>query len=392
MKKSWFITIVIIITIVLIGIGVYFFFPSVSKKIAPIIDPSLFGELVDENGNIITQPTNTPNNNPDNPDTTETPADALPGFKAFKIGDYEVASVQPIDFKVSATETTTLLLSVGKGSGVVRLYDPKIGSTSIIGTISIPNIIRSEFTSNGTYVVVQSQESDSLKTFVLKNDPRTPIEERFFTPIFSSSSIDSFFIDGNTVYFVEKTKTGADIYEYVPSLNKRNLIFRGIFNNIYSFAQNGTIFIGTKPASGAMGFIFKLDKTKGLVNKIASGTALVGVSGQNGDKVITTEFFDSTSTSKILNSGTKQTSNITIKTNKEKCTPNLSTKTIIFCAGTDKAFEKGPDAWYMGAVSLSDSLYFIDQETNEVSFVTTTDEPVDVIYPQSSLNQEYLPL
>lgn len=384
MKKSWFIALVTIITLILLAVGLYFFFPSFSKSISPIVNSPLFGDLVDENGNPITSPGDQTGNEPTDPNNTEAPIEAVPGFKAFKIGDYEVSSVQALDFKISETETKTLLVSVGKGSGVVRIYDPELESTAIVGTISIPNIIRSEFTANGSYVVVQSQELDSLKTFILKSDPRTPTEDRFFSPVFNSVNVDSFFVDGNTIYFVEKTRTGADIYEYVPASNKRTLIFRGIFNNIYGFAQNGIVFIGTKPATGTTGFLFKLDKVNATVTKIASGSAIIASKGHTADNVLITEFLPTNSFTRILDTKTKQLSPVGIKTLKEKCTPDLSTKTLIFCGGTLEGFEKGPDSWYMGGKTFNDTLYFINEITREVSSLADTDEYVDVIYPSSS--------
>lgn len=385
MKKSWFIALVIILTLALVGAGLYFFFPSFSKSVGPIVNSPLFGNLVDENGNPIEKPLEEEGGNSSTePNGSELPIETIPGFKAFKIGDYETSSVQALDFKINENETKTLIVSVGKGSGVVRVYDPELESTSIVGTISIPNIIRSEFTANGNYVVVQSQDADTIKTFILKNDPRTPTEERFFSPMFSSSNVDSFFIDTNTVYFIEKTKTGAEIYEYIPSTNKRTLIFRGIFNNIYGFAQNGTVFIGTKPAAGTPGFLFMLDKAKSVVTKIASGSALIASKGHTENIVLVTEFLNSNSFTRVLDIKTKQLSPVAIKTLKEKCVPELSTKSFIFCGGTTDAFENGPDSWYMGKKSFNDELYFINQETREVSSLAETEEYVDVLYPSSS--------
>ncbi len=387
MKKSWFVALVIFLTLLLVGVGSYFFFPSF-KKIGGVIQPNndpLFGTVDDNN----------PNNDPINPnsgaDTTpgEFPdVDILPeesvGFRAFKLGDYAVSSLQPLDFKTGTSSTSTLLLSVGRGSGIVRLYDPQIGVTSIIGTISVPNIITSEFTANGTYVVVQSQDGDSLKTIVLKSDPRTPTEERFFSPIFSSSNVTSFFIDGNTIYFIEKIKSGAELYEYVPSSNKRTLLYRGLLGDIYGFAREGTIFIGTKAAENTLGFIFKLDKTRGLVTKLASGNALVGIPNQNGTSLLITEFFGQGAQTNILNVKTKETTPVSIKVLKEKCVPNFNVRTYIFCGVPNNLSQNMPDSWYMGKVSTNDTLYLIDSENGSTSILTSTDEDIDVIRPHSS--------
>lgn len=386
MKKSWFVVLVVFITLLLLGIGLYFFFPSF-QKIGGSVRPggSLFGNT-DDNGRNNTGGTTT---TPIIPTTPETPIEATPseseiGFKAFKIGEYAVSSLQPLDFKVSTTSTTTLLLSVGRGSGVVRLYDPKTEVTSIVGTISVPNIITAEFTANGQYVVVQSQDVDILKTIVLKSDPRTPMEERFFSPVFSSSDVTSFFIEGNTIYLIEKIKSGSELYEYIPNTNRRTLLYRGVFSDLYGFARNGTVFLGTKAAAGMQGFIFKLDKAKGLLTKVESGTAILGIPNQDGGVVLTTEFFSTSGQTRLHNTTTKESPLLSIRTMKDKCTPDFSTRTFMFCGGSSKVPANMPDIWYMGKTSLSDTLYLLDSEQTSFSVLTTTSEDIDVIYPKSS--------
>lgn len=387
MKKSSFVILIIFITLLLLGIGLYFFFPSFTKT-GDNLRPgggSLFGNT-DDNSRNNTQSTTTVPTTPITPEipVEETPLEPEVGFKAFKIGEYAVSSLQPLDFRVSTTSTTTLLLSVGRGSGVVRLYDPKTEATSIVGTISIPNIIASEFTANSLYVVVQSQDVDTLKTIVLKSDPRTPTEERFFNPVFSSSDVTSFFIEGNTIYLIEKIKSGSELYEYVPSTNKRTLLYRGVFSDLYGFAREGTVFLGTKAAAGMQGFIFKLDKTKGLLTKVDSGTAILGIPNQSGDFVLTTEFFSTSAQTRLYNTTTKESPLLSIRTMKDKCTPDFSTRTFMFCGGSSSVPANMPDSWYMGKTSMSDTLYLLDSTRISFSVLTTTNEDVDVIYPKSS--------
>lgn len=389
MKKSWFVTLVVFITLLLLGIGLYFFFPSfqgVSTGVRPGIG-SLFGNTDDNdvNGNN-TQATTTTSTSttPVEIPIEETPLESEVGFRAFKMGEYTVASLQPLDFRVSTTSTSTLLLSVGRGSGVVRLYDPKTEVTSIVGTISVPNIIASEFTTNSSYVVVQSQDSDILRTVILRSNPRTPTEERFFTPIFSSTDVTSFFIEGNTIYLIEKIKSGSELYEYIPSTNKRTLLYRGVFSDLYGFARDGSVFLGTKAAAGMQGFIFKLDRGEGVLTKTASGSALLGIPNQNGETLLVTTFFNSSSQTRLQNTITKDSSLLSIRTSKEKCVPDFSTRTFVFCGGSSNTPENMPDSWYMGKVSLNDTLYLIDSETGSFSVLAPTDESVDVIRPQSS--------
>lgn len=386
MKKSWFVAIVIFLTLLLLGIGLYFFFPSFKKITDTVIpgDSPLFGTITDTEGT--NNQNNTNNTSPTTPitPTPEAPIEGEIRYKAFKIGDYSVSSVQPIDFKTGTTSTTTLLLSVGKGSGVVRLYDPQTEVTSIIGSISVPNIITSEFTQDGTYVVVQSQEVDTLKTMVLKSTPRTPTEERFFSPIYSSSNTTNFFVEKNTIYFVEKIQSGSELYEYVPSTNKKTLLYRGLFSDIYGYARGKDVFIGTKPAANTQGFVFKLNKELGLLEKIASGNAIVGIPSLNGEFLLTTEYSGSGAQTNLVNVSTKEFNSVRLNTFKEKCIPKTSTRTYVFCGASKSIKESSPDVWYMGKVSNDDDLYLIDSENGSLSILATTDGLVDVIYPHSS--------
>lgn len=385
MKKSWFVAIVIFLTLLLLGIGLYFFFPSFKKITDTVIpgDSPLFGTIGDTDSNNNQNNNNIGSSTPVT-ETPETPTEEQVGYKAFKIGDYSVSSIQPLDFKTGTSSTSTLIVSVGKGSGVVRLYDPKTEVTSMVGSISVPNIITSEFTQDGTYVVVQSQEVDTVRTVVLKSTPRTPTEERFFSPVYSSSNVTNFFVEKNTVYFIEKTKSGSELYEYIPSTNKRTLLYRGLFSDIYGYARGTDVFIGTKPAANTQGFIFKINKELGLLEKIVSGNALVGIPSLNGDIILTAEYFRNGSQTNLINVNSKEPISVAINTFKEKCVPKTSTRTFIFCGATRSLGENFPDIWYMGKTSLNDELYLIDSESGSLSTLTVTDEPVDVIHPQSS--------
>lgn len=387
MKKSWFVTLVIFLTLLLVGIGLYFFFPSFTKigTLTPDDNSPLFGNLGDNANGSGAQATSSTPSAPSTPqEENQIPIGQEIGFKAFKVGDYSVSSVQPLDFKVGTTSTTTLLLSIGKGSGTVRMYDPQTNTTSIVGTISVPNIIASGFTSNSTYVVVQSQENDTIKTIVLKNEPRTLKEERFFSPIFSASNINSFFIDGNIIYFIEKIQSGSELYMYVPSTGKRTLLYRGVLSDLYGFARQGNIFLGTKAAAGTQGFVFKLDTKNSTMTKLASGTALLGIPNQNGDFMLLTEFFGNSAEAGILEVLIKEKTFLSLKTLKDKCTPDFSTKTFMFCGVPRVITQNMPDAWYMGKVHTNDTLYLIDTEQGSLSTLANTEEEVDVISPHSS--------
>ena len=387
MKKSWFVTLVIFLTLLLVGVGLYFFFPTFTKigTITPNDNSPLFGNIGENPNGGGTQATSSVPSTPSTPqEENQTPIGQEIGFKAFKVGDYQVSSIQPLDFKVGTTSTTTLLLSIGKGSGTVRVYDPQTNTTAIIGTISVPNIIASEFTSNGTYVVVQSQENDTVKTIVLKSEPRTLKEERFFSPVFSASNINSFFIEGNTIYFIEKIQSGSELYMYVPSTGKRTLLYRGVFSDLYGFSRQGNIFLSTKAAVGTQGFIFKLDTKNSLMTKLASGIALLGVPNQTGNFILITEFYENGAEAGLLEVATKERNFLSLETLKEKCVPDFSTKTFMFCGIPQNIPQNMPDAWYMGKVSTNDTLYLIDTEQGSLSALASTEEDVDVISPQSS--------
>lgn len=387
MKKSWFITLVIVLTLLLVGIGIYFFFPTFTKigTLAPNDNSPLFGNLSDDiNGSSVSATSSAPLTPSFPQEGSQVPIGQEVGFQAFKIGDYQVSSVQPLDFKVGTTSTTTLLLSIGKGSGTVRMYDPQTNTTSIVGTISVPNIVASGFTSNSTYVVVQSQENDTLKTIVLKNEPRTLKEERFFSPIFSASNINSFFIEGNTIYFIEKIQSGSELYMYVPSTGKRTLLYRGVFSDLYGFSRQGNIFLSTKAAVGTQGFIFKLDTKNSLMTKLTSGIALLGVPNQTGNFILITEFYENSAEAGLLEVATKERNFLSLETLKEKCVPDFSTKTFMFCGVPQTIPQNMPDAWYMGKVSTNDTLYLIDTEQGSLSTLASTEEVVDVLSPHSS--------
>ena len=56
----------------------------------------------------------------------------------------------------------------------------------------------------------------------------------------------------------------------------------------------------------------------------------------------------------------------------------------MFCGVPQTIAQNMPDAWYMGKVSTNDVLYLIDTEQGSLSTLTSTNEEVDVVSPQSS--------
>ena len=390
MKKSWFIAIIILVTLILLGIGVYFFFPGLGTSVAPQkTDPvSLFGNT-DDAGNPIVA-TSTKNNEvvPDQniPDRNENGEVSLPGFVARKIGDYPVSSLQPLDFKTGTTSTSTLLLSVSKDGGTIRMYDPKNKETSIVGDLSVPNIIASGFTKNATYVIVQSQDGDVLKTFVLQSTaPRDIKEERFYSPILTSATIDSFFIENETIYLIEKIRNGTEAYAYNPRQNKKTLLYRGLISNMYGYARNGRIFLGTKSGTNMNGFLFEVDTKTNTVKTLSSGSGLVAIPDQTGGSFVTTTFSGPRTNTTVFNIKDSTSKNVLVSTWKDKCVPDFSSKSFMFCGGIAELREVVlPESWYMGKVTTTDSLYLIDTKSQSADILATTDEQVDVLDPQSS--------
>lgn len=388
MKKSWFITLIILTTLILVGIGIYFFFPNISlTQPNEVKKPSsLFGSL----DSIDTLNGNTENNQnnsiKEENNQLEEPAEKPIGFVAKKIGDYLVSSVQPLDFKTGTTSTTTLLLSVGKDMGTLRLYNPQSDESTIVGSLAIPNIIMSEFTRSGKFVVVQSQDNEILKTFILQStQPQNMFGERFFTPIFSSVNAPGFFIDGETIYLIEKIRSGTELYVYNPNKKIKTLIYRGLFSNIYGYARNGTLFLGTKPLSGADGFLFELNTKNSTLNKIRSGKGIVGIPDQTGVNILVTSFFGSNTTVETVSLKDKVGEIVSLSTWKDKCTPDFSSRSFMFCGGiSDINNVVLPEQWYMGKISTNDSLYLIDIANQSFDVLATTSEPVDVLDPHSS--------
>lgn len=390
MKKSWFIAIIVFITLILLGIGIYFFFPRLNiQNNPPKTDTRpLFGNLDDAGNPIVATSTEqTPTTN-----VNANPEDATNGenigvrFVARKVGDYPVSSLQPLDFKTGTTSTTTLLTSISKDGGIVRVYDPKTKETSIVGTIAAPNIIASEFTKSGAYVLVQSQDNDTLKTIILQStSPRNVKEERFYTPIFTSNTVDSFFIENETIYIIEKIRTGSELYTYNPRQKKKTLLYRGLISNMYGYARGSKIFLGTKSGTNMNGFLFEVDAKTNTLKTLVSGNGLIAIPDQSGASFLTSAFFGSQVRANIFTAKDGTNKNMDVRTWKDKCTPDFSSKSFIFCGGVGALSEATlPEAWYMGKITTSDSLYLIDTQSQSVDIIATTDESVDVLDPQSS--------
>lgn len=393
MKKSWFIAILILL-ILLVGVfGWILFAPERSGSTGTIGSGvrSLFGILDDIDTPQTTTPiatSTTPISNEDfEEDYDENEEfDRVPTFVARQIGNYPVASVQPLEFRFGTTSTTTLFVSVGKENGQLRSFNVNTQETNLIGTLNIPNIILAQFTANSRYLVIQSYTNNRLRTIILQMTlPRSESEERLFTPVYSSSDIRSFFIDQNTIYVIEKVRSGSNVYRFNQAQNNLDLIHKGFIGELYGFASFGDVYLGTKASAGDTGFVFKLNPQEEVVETLTFGESITFIPTQNRNEYITFTLNRSGITTLVQNTATNTRQILRINTWKDKCTPDFSSSAFIFCGGITSGYTGTIlQDWYMGERTTNDTLFLMSTRSGEISELAFPGEPVDVIDPHSS--------
>lgn len=196
------------------------------------------------------------------------------------------------------------------------------------------------------------------------------------------------------VYFTEQeNETVAIILDF----ETRDL--RQIFSSPFSewapyWTSEEGITLHTKPSGLVEGFIYTLNPADGTLQKLDDDiVGLTGVLNNTQDRLFISQGGTSIN-SRIVNTTTGATNNVSFKTLPEKCVWSRDS-VIMYCA-VPEFIERGlyPDDWYKGRVSFTDSIWSLNTQTGESRQIADLSleggEPFDVITPSIEENELFL--
>lgn len=184
---------------------------------------------------------------------------------------------------------------------------------------------------------------------------------------FLQNNITSIAISPNTKEVLQLTKESSmGRVNSISSIgkNKKEWLNTPITELTISWPTQNTFYAQTKPASVALGYLYKINQNDKKLRKVLGDvTGLTASVSPSGNLVLYSESIENGFVTKILNTKTGVTKNIGLKILPEKCVW-LKNEDLI-CAGNNEV-EKGtyPDSWYAGLLSFSDQLFRIYTQNN----------------------------
>ena len=160
------------------------------------------------------------------------------------------------------------------------------------------------------------------------------------------------------------------------SKNQKELIRSPFREWLAEWNDSKTIYLQTKAAGTAEGFLYKVDRTERKLRRVLGNiNGLTASVSPSGTSILYSESSNNNFTTKIFNTKTNNTTTLNLKILPEKCTWLINEDLI--CAGDSSvAAATYPDSWYAGTSHFSDKLFRIYTKTNTF----------DILYDNSDLS------
>lgn len=368
-----------LIVLILVIAGVYFFYirPKMnSGEPVPNVISSFFPKVT-SNGNAFG-----PDDTPVTPDGTAATAANNPlkqltsrpvaGYTVFNIATkVSIPSTDPKGKPTIQTNTDYYLRYVSRINGYV--YEMKNGSAPLqISNILIPNIYEAVFADNNNTALLRFLRADE-KTIATYSVPIPGLNDdgtRTQKPgIYLQDNIYSLAVSPDQTHIARITtdSTGSLVTSSTSTGTTIKTLFRSPFQSWLPQWNTTSVYLQTKAASTADGYLYSIDQAssrlKRILGNIKGFTASVSPSGTY---VIYSETVGNTFRTRIFNTKTNAISPLSIDVLPEKCTW-LKNEDLV-CAGNSTVQDAVyPDAWYAGIMHFSDQLYRISPTTNSYS-------------------------
>jgi uncharacterized protein YxeA len=179
--------------------------------------------------------------------------------------------------------------------------------------------------------------------------------------------------------------------------SKSSFVFDSVFREwLTQWAGTKSIFLNTKPSEAALGYLYNLDLTTGIIKKIVGGvTGLTSLVSNDASNLIYTSTDGGSMEMFVHNIKDTSERMLPEKTLPEKCVWGNKNTSIIYCAvPRTLSYGNYPDDWYMGLVHFNDDLWKIDLKTGLDQLILSPDSivnvPFDMVNLKLSANDDYL--
>ena len=277
------------------------------------------------------------------------------------------------------TEFVTALRYVERATGnIYQTFADKIEERKFSVTV-IPKIYEAFFGNNATSVIMRYLKTDgqTVETFV-GNLPKESLGEDTMgnnevKGSFLPANVSDVALSADTLKIFYLFNVGDEVAGTTMNLvdNTKVQVFDSPFTEWLSqwpkSSVGSMITLTTKPSFGTPGYMYAIDPSTKILNKVLGGiSGLTTLTSPSGKLVL---YSNNNLSLYIYNTDTRGSTLLGIKTLPEKCVwGNLGD--IIYCA-VPKSIGLGqfPDLWYQGEISFSDQIWRIDAVTGSTTMI-----------------------
>ncbi len=395
-KQSVLISIIIVVSLVVGGLSGWYFYLRQQGGIDTAATPT---EKPREGGFFGLGSTKTPSTN--STTTVSSPSDEatstpvvtvtvprpIPDLRHLTIAP--VAGAAFIDKDVLAISTSTVGTSTKTTSKVVgsvevfRWIDRATGNiyetssstleTIRISNVTVPRIYEAYFVDRkGSTVLFRDLigDSDAIRTRygILRPETATSTQLTFkFTDLPLNITQLAISPTSDQIFSILPTNVRGTISK--PDGGSSTNVFNSQFHEwLVSWPSAQTVVLNTKPSGTAPGYAYIFNtKTRALSKLVGNRDGLTTLVSPDGNNVLVGESPLATIKLSVLNRQTGIIKDLFVRTFPEKCVWSKKDKNVVYCAIPDDiSYGVYPDAWYIGTISFSDSLWKIDIGTGEI--------------------------
>jgi hypothetical protein len=361
-------TILILTLILLLGIGLVAYFMLLAGGTASETRTSFFPDWFGGGGS-----------NPSGGNGAEIPLDSQENEDAQTPSQNQAAllqlSAEPVAGFVVVSETARF---VDRATGNVHETSLITGQKARLSNVTIPKVAQAFFSKNGTQVVLQylNDERSAPQTFLA-----TVSTSQSTT---SASSLDGTFIPaqvtavaphpiGSNFFYLTKESSGSRGYIVGATPPGQSIFSSPVTGWQAQWVTPEEVALTTKPSSVSSGFMYFLNTSTGALRRvIGSVPGLTTLVSPDGKRVLMAGAGNPGIRLFVLTPELETPAlELPLATLPEKCVWSRTRETIVYCA-VPNFLPPGsyPDAWYMGEVAFTDTLYEIDTATAETRFIT----------------------
>jgi hypothetical protein len=369
---------IIIAVVIVVGTGVWYFYirpmSNGANTVPKILEPFFPNVVSNENGSFGEDDPSIAGDTPTASTAAFKQLTARPiaGYTTFNISrTVTIPAADPKDKPEIRTVIDHYVRYVSRSNGYV--YEIKNADIPLqVSNIFIPNIYEAYFADNNNTALLRFLRSNN-QTIATYNVPIPPLNtdgtrtQKSGTYLADNISDLTVSSDQKQILRVTHEKNGA-VFTTSNSLGTGSkIVARTPFQQWIPQWNTKNIFVQTRAAASAEGFLYSIDLNTARLRRVAGNVlGLTSSVSPSGTYVLYSESAGEGFSAKIFNTKTNVTSNVNLSVLPEKCTW-LANEDLV-CAGNSAVFPGAyPDAWYSGTMHFSDQLYRIATASNVYS-------------------------